>query len=375
MAVEHTHVTPDELPELVDLADRVFRSGGDAGSMGEHYPVLFHPRNCEQLRITKVDGRIVAHVGIAIRDASILGMPVRVANIGAVCCDPDYRGQGFASQLMDDSRQHSIQQGASLMLISGGRGLYHRLGYVEVGEFDEYGAPAGDLPEELSLEAIPAERWREAALLHQHEPVRWIRPARDWQLLLAAESLMNQPADLLLIRRGGETLAYAGVQRPVPERRPNVRVMEFGGDRNALADALPGIAARYGAQQAEVVVQPGDVPWRRAAADRGYEPQRRAFTGTLGIIDAPRFLNAVGPLIAERSGDAFRLLPASEGEGGVLEADSGSVRLENRGQLTALVFGGHTEEAGALPDFPPALRGHLDRALPLPLLWYGYNYV
>ena len=123
------------------------------------------------------------------------------------------------------------------------------------------------------------------------------------------------------------------------------------------------------------MVQPGDVPWRRAAADRGYEPQRRAFTGTLGIIDGPRFLNAVGPLIAERSGDAFRLLPASEGEGGVLEADSGSVRLENRGQLTALVFGGHTEEAGALPDFPPALREQLDRALPLPLLWYGYNYV
>ena len=51
----------------------------------------------------------------------------------------------MASALMQDARRCAREAGASLMLISGGRGLYHRLGYVTVGRFLRYQWSAGEL--------------------------------------------------------------------------------------------------------------------------------------------------------------------------------------------------------------------------------------
>ena len=62
-------------------------------------------------------------------------------------------------------------------------------------------------------------------------------------------------------------------------------------------------------------------------------------------------------------------------EGAHLSACGETLKLETMGQLTALVFGGDTDEAHAVPEIPPSLRPVLDAAFPLPLLWYGYNYV
>src|SRR5437867_2921067 len=162
----------EQIPELVDLANRIFRGRRDR-DMG-------------------ADGKLVAHVGICIRDAVTLGAPLRVASIGAVCTDPDYRGRGLGSELMADAAAHSRAQGASLMLNSGGRGLYHRLGYVTVGRFTSHQAPAGGPGDvvELSL-ATGADRDAVVAL-HQREPVRFLRPLDDWNALLEAGMLMNQ---------------------------------------------------------------------------------------------------------------------------------------------------------------------------------------
>src|SRR5262245_46685437 len=112
---------PEELPELGALANRVFRGDG-SGDMVSSYPLLFTERNCEQLRVARAGGKLVGHVGICIRDASILGASLRVACIGAVGTDADQRRQGIASALMEDAARHTRAHGVSLMLISGGRG-------------------------------------------------------------------------------------------------------------------------------------------------------------------------------------------------------------------------------------------------------------
>src|SRR6266542_3139602 len=95
---------PDELFELVDLMNRVFR-GGRPGDMGEEYPLVFEAENSEHLRVARAEGgKLVSHVGICIRDSSLLGAPVRVASIGAVGTDPEHRGKGLASALMADAQ-------------------------------------------------------------------------------------------------------------------------------------------------------------------------------------------------------------------------------------------------------------------------------
>ena len=373
MRTEVSACTVEELPELVALTNRVFRAAGEE-DMGVQYPLLFSPEYVEHLRVVRQGGKIVTHVGVSMKDAAILGCSFRVASIGAVCSDPDARGAGFASAAMEDARRHAREHRASVMLISGGRGLYHRLGYVQVGQFSVYEAPAGE--SRVTVERHASEELPAVETLHQREPIRFFRSRRDWDVLLRAGTLMNRKSDLLTVRVDGEIVAYAGVQRPVTDKEGKLgpaRAFEIGGDPEALAEALPAVAARYGAPAAVAVAHPSDMAFRRAARARRWSAQSISFPGTLGIIDPGRFLAAIAPLIQEASSVGLEVLPA--GDGAQLRVGSEETMLETMGQLTALVFGGDTEEARAVPPLPPAIQAAVGEVFPLPLLWYGYNYV
>ena len=374
MGYEFGHCAAGELADLVALTNRVFRARRP-GDMGEEYPLVFEPHNLENLRVARHEGRIVAHVGLCLRNATLLGAPLRVASIGAVATDPDHRGHGLASRLMTDAREHAVRDGASLMLISGLRGLYHRLGYVQVGDFRRFEIPAGEPNPQVAVDLLDDPDLPAVVRLHQQESVRFLRPLDDWHKLLAAGVLMNHAADLLVLREGGHVAAYAGVQRPedpASTEKP-LLVKEIAGSRSALARALPGIAARYGAPAVELIASSSDDAWCALTAERRWTGEPTPFPGTLGIIDVPRFVRAIQPLLEERCGDELRLEP--EGAGVRLSTAGESADLSNPAHLTALVFGGETEEARAVPELPPALAETVARAFPLPLLWYGYNYV
>jgi predicted N-acetyltransferase YhbS len=369
-----TSCRPDEILELVELANRIFR-GRRPGDMGAEYPLLICAENCEQLRVARADGRLVAHVGICIRDAVILGAPLRVASIGAVCTDPDYRGRGIASDLMADAAAHSRARGASLMLISGGRGLYHRLGYVTVGRFNRYQAPSGDLAAGLELAPLGEDDLDAVIALHQREPVRFLRPREDWERLLAAGMLMNHRAELLLARQEGVPVAYLAVREPASSSAAP-EVLEFAGSRGASAAVLPAVAARAGADRAHLVALADDREMEIQARARAFTARAEPFPGTLGVLDPRRFLDAIRVYLAERlGGDATGLSVEVEGEQVAFRRGDEAVAFGNMGRFTAFLFGGDTEEARAVPQAPPGLARLLGRAFPMPLLWYGYNYV
>ena len=63
---------PEDLGELVGLANRIFRAGR-AGDMGAEYPLVFEGQNVENLRVARLGDRLVSHVGICVRDATLLG--------------------------------------------------------------------------------------------------------------------------------------------------------------------------------------------------------------------------------------------------------------------------------------------------------------
>src|SRR5260221_13879810 len=91
-------VREDEFESLRALTDAVFRPG-----MPEQYPQLFNADNRENLRVCVDAGRCVSHVGMTQRKASLLGVPIQVCCIGAVCTYQEYRGQGLASRCFEDA--------------------------------------------------------------------------------------------------------------------------------------------------------------------------------------------------------------------------------------------------------------------------------
>jgi predicted N-acetyltransferase YhbS len=370
----------EELDEVLALVNRVFRPEG-GGDMRREYPLVFDRDHLEGVRIVRSERGPVAHVGVCIREAVLLGARVRVASIGAVCTHPEERGRGLASALMEDARRYARERGAGLMLISGGRGLYHRLGYVTVGCFQRYEVTPADL-NGAGVPGIELSGYREQALaevvaLHQAEPVRFLRPAADWRRLLGADVLMNAPAELLTVRQDSHLVAYLGVQTPRASATGErvVRVQEMAGSRRAVLAAMAAVLERHAAARLVLTAPESDVELAVLARQHGWNRATVSFPGTLGVIDPPVVLNAVQPLWIERDDLARELSINATAESVRFELGPQSYEVAAPGPIAALLFGGDTEEARALPPCEGALGALLARLFPLPLLWYGYNYV
>jgi GNAT superfamily N-acetyltransferase len=369
----------EERDALLALVNRVFAEGGD---MGAAFPLLFGPDNLEGLRVVPGEQGPVAHVGVCIRPAVILGVRLKVASIGAVCTDPDHRGRGHASALMADARRYARENGASLMLISGGRGLYRRLGYGDAGCFDRYQLQASQLsgPESSGVELADyrEEDLPAIAALQQAEPARFIRSASDWQRLLKAEVLMCDASDLLVIRLEGRIIAYVGVQRPSPGdsgARGNVRIGELAGSRSGIAAALPALLDRYAVPVVNLWVQRTDVEMALQSQRYGWTAQPQTFPGTVGVVDPPTLIDTLMPLLVERAAEAAELKVTATEAGATFTLGAEHVSIPAPGPLAALLFGGKTAAAGSELQQAGAL-GHLRNALfPIPLLLPGYNYV
>ena len=130
---------------------------------------------------------MVAHQGRPVSQISIFHTPlkiydgvIRVGSIGGVCTHPDFRGYGLATQLMEHCTRQLVQGGAGLMMISGGRGLYTRLGNVPSGKYAGFTLSAGAFrPPACDRAAAPGKCSRRLALcsrLYHAEPVHFIRP-------------------------------------------------------------------------------------------------------------------------------------------------------------------------------------------------------
>lgn len=348
--------------------------------MGTGFPLLFCAENAEQLRVIDREGEIVALVGICLREALLLGTPLRVASIGAVCTDPAHRAQGLASRLMADARAHAVTSGADLMLISGGRGLYHRLGYVTVGRFSRYQVSSKETSAAVEVAECRPEDLAAVRALHAGEPIRFRRSLDDWERLLAAGMLICERATLWVVRCAGRPIAYLAVQRPRPQkdgRSGRANAEEYAGDRWAIAEAAPAVARSMGADVLEVFGPSGDLALATHAAARGWAVQGRSFPGTVGVLRPRELLAALGPWIEERLGprDAARLRVHVTETDTRLEVDGESYTLESPGPLAALLFGGDTEEARAIPPLTGRVGALLEALFPMPLLAYGYNFV
>jgi len=78
----------------------------------------------------------VSQIGIYHSQVNLYGSPLRIASIGGVCTHPDYRGLGLATRLLETCVHKLVAEGARLMLVSGMRNLYARVGCVAAQDFE-----------------------------------------------------------------------------------------------------------------------------------------------------------------------------------------------------------------------------------------------
>ena len=361
---------PEELPLLSRLEDEVFIPG-KTNEMFRLFPRLFCEDNAENLSVFADEGRIVACTAMTLRWADLAGCRTGVSCLGAVATDEAYRGRGLASQLMTMACEKAEAWGADLMMISGGRGLYRRLGAADIGH--DFKASVDEAAaRKLQMEGVVLSDFSEADLtacisLYQRKAAHYIRPLEDWQAFTRDRVCMVRDADFYTARLHGTIAAYYVVG---PPRKPGeaARLMEFGGEPTAVAAGLSSLLAQSGASAIQLHLQEDDAILKALLESAGISPDPSPTEGTILLLNVPRFVERMRPLADVRLGtEMARTLEASvEGDRHIFRAGGEECTADGKQEAAALIFGS--------PGRPqaPGIFGDL---FPIPSLWYGLSYI
>ena len=269
---------PDDLASVHDMVDRAFQDTPRSffDTQVAHDPFL----RPEDTLILLESGRIRASVRVFYRDVLCGGKPVRMGGIGDVATDPDSRGHGFSSMLMERALQKMTSEGAFIsFLFTRINPFYERFGYMTLplleldvefgggpGETLEFGGPAvatdpvssgsvtsaGPSADHSGFTLRDADLEKDLpAMMHMYEqftqsrsgPV--IRPRVYWERQVHLPRLENAAAMV------AETDKPAAFVRGA-QREDAFHVIDFAhlpGGEAALRDLVRRMAGRFGTKK------------------------------------------------------------------------------------------------------------------------------
>lgn len=336
---------------------------------------------------------LFAHAGRPVSQISIFHTPlriydgrIRVGSIGGVCTHPDYRGYRLASRLMEHCTRQLVQGGAELMSISGGRGLYTRLGNVPSGRYAAFTLRSAQLPpppNTIRLREIRPSNGPWCSRLYQAEPAHFTRTFRTYEKAFRPHEIGFQ-AEGWAVELDGQPAAYLLLNTPwdfIDRPEAGVRSLcEFAGSRVALAGALAAALNQPGIHEIHI-----PVPWQDAdlihLLCQHAQPEWIALPEhTMRIINFPALMTGLRPYLQASLPAALRRGLRFAQSGPLLAGDSEGLCSITRGPdrlelptaaMTSLVMGSPDaapgEAAGALGDILPAL-------FPLPSFLPGLDY-
>jgi len=367
---------PDELDDLVDLINKVF-----GGYMRERFPTLFCEENAENLRIIKVDGKIVSHIGVVVRDMIINGCRISVGNVGAVGTHEDYRKRGYAWSIFEDAMRKFRTEGVDMFLVSGFRSLYHLHGCTHVGRVGQYRLTRGmklpearTKPQPFTLEDLPA--W---AKLYMGEPVRFHRPYDDFRKLTAGGEVAHRNRFFCSIREGDRIAAYAVLNRHRPrEGEASIYLNEYAGSRGAILETIRTWHEEFDVNSIGIPVPAHDGEFSALLGSIGAEVNYSSTGGTITILHFPRLCNKLMPMFEEIVGnETARKLTFREQDGlYAIGLEEDEVTLNDAHDVARLIFGNPAgREERTEIHAQDKLREVLEAIFPIPRPEYGLSYI
>lgn len=369
----------DELRSAAELTNLVFRHDSPY-KMEEEFPLLFSENNLENIRVFVDAGKVVSMVGMCINDVIIMSCMIGAVCIGSVCTHPEYRNKGLASKLLEDATNRAVQEGASLMLVSGDRGLYRRFGCVDAGIYRWHSIKSDQLEvheKNLTIRKYGEKDVIELVKLHQLEPIRFIRTYEDFKTLLESKRLCDQISETYVVERNGPVVAYVSLQLPRSRDLP-LAILELAGSRFAIVKTLRSLMDDVGTESAIVRTTTADVELDHLMVSAGAKRSTGGFMGTVKLIDIERFLESIDTYMTEVIGKRRRkdLSIKYEGKTSELSFTYMDQKFSIRGidEITSFIFGS-VEKQQKLKHANSELEDMLNSIFPMPLVDYGLNYV
>ena len=365
----------EEFSSLQTLLDTVFRPG-----LAAEYPHIYAAEHAPFLRVVVRDCEVVSHMAALRRYASLFGCTVRVASLGGVATYEKHRGKGYATALFEDSMRACREDGVDFMHVSGYRNMYHRFGCRYVGRHWKFTVTAAqaELFDDAAVSLTETTRKDTTAMAaaYRREPVRWLRPPSDFVNTLEG-FVMNRPTRVLTLREGKAFRGYVVIAQPPQEQGATTAMLEYAGDRKAIAGALGQLVRQYDLETLDLHVADHDRLLLDLMRERGVEGTPAATSGTVTLIHFEQLMERMRPHFSELVGeDAATGLVFQQLEDHFRFSYGGdSVVADDPGQAVQLIFGTPGREEESLLQNGGRAAEILREILPIPTLWYGVNYV
>ncbi len=376
----------EEMQSMKRLADICFWKG-----LVDKYPQLFNEDNLENLRVIVEDGEVISHVGMTEQYLSVYGCLLQVACIGAVCTHPDYRRRGLATRLFNDACEKAYRDGVDFMMVSGAGRLYIKAGCrIIVGSDYEVNIKLGEA-EEFSSHDVKIKKIEEEKDLHimasiyQREPVRFLRRLEDYKRAFKCKHVLNRQSDFLLLMKGNVPRAYiilpdmersCEVIPGLRKKNPPVRICEYAGERSTIMESLNRIMQNYSLDELTIRIPKYDDVMIAHMKEKELNLEEVDSFGTLRIINFTQLMERMRLYFEEIIGysEAEKLRFKEENGSYIIGYESESVVIQDVAEATKLIFGSKDTpidqfiEKGKLYDI-------LKKILPIPVPWYGMNFV
>ena len=367
-------VTRDELPLLGELVSEACERPGNR--LAALVPPAFPPEATTHLKAVFENGRLLGLVCHAPGQILLDGCPIQTAGLPAVLIHPDWRNQGLATLLLDDCLGQMRREGVRLVFTADRRGLYRRLGFHPAGIIwravlsNEQLPPAGQAALRVAAdgEILP---WLRR--LYEREDPRFAEEAAPCSLADRAGPL-GRPTGLVnhtcLAMQEGIPAAYT-ILGIADSGATSGRIVEYAGDRKALAGLLRQIMRRFGLDYLEMTLPGNDRPFLARLQAAGGTWEAQPMPGSLNLLNPIGLWQDLLPRLARRVGEATaRRLTVTRGEDGAFGITLGqeALVLQDHERLLTLFFG---RGAAPWPDrtLPQNLLRALSACFPLPLPW------
>ncbi|RDW20661.1 GNAT family N-acetyltransferase [Oceanobacillus chungangensis] len=358
--MEIRRVKANEFEQAIQLADKTFRKEGHI-SMGEAFPQVFS--NDLQLSYGAFDGeKLVSFIGLVPSKIHVGESVLNVFSIGAVCTEIDYRNQGISSAILKEIYDYIDKAEATLLFVSGDRGLYLR------NQCDHFGRVSKYSIDRVSIGVTDDEKIRLAKntdifrldQLRQDKRVSFENGIWEWKMLLEAggfASIFKMKQALYVAEKNSILNGYAVIGLPTEASNyEHGIVTDWGGEPEAVHGILADLLQTNTVSRIEI-----SVPWQDELNSEltGYKHEIKKNGGTVYIVNAGRLIEQLGPYFREK-GLTQELEVTQIEDGNVLLKIGEIEKTLTNGILVELLFGFESdirELNGVFPVPLPGLEG------------------
>lgn len=332
----------EQLPQAVELSDRIFLKQPEQTSMGISFPAIFSPGISHSYGAWDQD-KLVSFMGFVPFTINTRGAELNIYSIGSVCTDPDYRGQRLAGNILEQCIRHAEASGASLILISGERSLYTRAGSRLFGRGLRFRLSPSILEplrtttsKQVNIRTMqPHDLFQLHKLMEQRE-ARYVSTASELNKLLDASAYSNvirMEQQVLVAEEHGALTAFAIMAVPGTVLTPSreATLVEWGGSPEAAALIIAEAIAAYNLEDLTVSLPWQDRELASLIQSAGILPDSIRNDGTIYLVSGTELLHQLAPTLPKEAIQA-------DGPHGpyYLISNNDTLKLDDEGLLSVL---------------------------------------